>query len=153
MSSFLTSTEFYVIASLAAAAIVGLCVKPQSRGEALEHLLAGNLCDLSDIDPASRLTLTCDSDGKILLTRHGLAGLTADGAVSLSVKRIGTEITIEERITPATTGEPIDSALFTLDFIPPGRYHIRYNSESTGLFSAFTMTVRPSSTLTRPLSR
>lgn len=153
MSSFLTSTEFYVIASLAAATVVGLCVKPQSRGEAIEHLLSGELCDSSDPDGTPRVTITCDTDGKLLLTRCGLRDMTTDGAVSLSAKRIGSDITIEERITKSTAGIPVDTALFTLDFIPPGRYHIRYNSEATGLFAAFTMTVRPSATLTRQLSR
>lgn len=151
--SFFTTTEFYVIASLAAAAIVGFCVKPPSRGQAIESLLAGTLCDTSDSDPTPRIALSCDDDCRVLLTRHGLDGLTTTGAVSLAATRIASDITIEERVTPTPGGEPVDTALFSLDFIPPGRYHVRYNSESTGLFAAFTLTVRAGNTIIRPLTR
>lgn len=143
MSSFFSSTEFYVIASVAAAAVVALCVKPQPRGEAIERLLAGTLCDVSDPDLRPRITLACSSDGRVMLTRSGLHGLTTHGAVSLAATRIGSDITIEERITPSPGGEPVDTALFTLDFLTPGRYHIRYNSDATGLFAAFTFTSGP----------
>lgn len=88
----------------------------------------------------------------MLLTRSGLAGLTSAGAVSLAVTVTGTDVAIEERITGATSpSEPVDTALFTLDFLRPGRYHVRYNSSSLGLFSAFTLSVRPGASLTRPL--
>lgn len=150
-SSFFSSTEFYVIASMAAAAVVGLCVKPPSRGQAIERLLAGILCQTSEPDATPSITLSCEPDGNVLLTRSGLEGLTTAGAVSLAATRIGTDITIEERITPTAGGEAIDAALFTLDFITPGRYHLRYNSSALGLFAAFTLTVRPGNTLRRPL--
>lgn len=159
MNGFFTSTEFYVIASMAAAAVIGLCVKPGARGEAIERLLAGHLCDTSAdrSDPADaalpQITLSCDPSGNVLLTRSGLSGLTSDGAVSLAVTRIASDITIEERTTYSPLGEPVDTALFTLDFLPPGRYHVRYNSDATGLFAAFSLTVRPENLVTRQLSR
>ena len=153
MSGFFHSTEFYVIASMAAAAVVGLCVRPPSRGEAIERLLAGTLCRSDSNDPEPRVTISCPEDGgPVLLTRSGLAGLTSAGAVSLAVTVTGTDVAIEERITGATSpSEPVDTALFTLDFLRPGRYNVRYNSSSLGLFSAFTLSVRPGASLTRPL--
>ena len=98
MSGFFHSTEFYVIASMAAAAVVGLCVRPPSRGEAIERLLAGTLCRSDSNDPEPRVTISCPEDGgPVLLTRSGLAGLTSAGAVSLAVTVTGTAVAIAER--------------------------------------------------------
>ncbi|MCM1349323.1 MAG: hypothetical protein NC338_07920 [Firmicutes bacterium] len=151
MGSFFSSTEFYVMATMAAATVIGLCVKPPSRGPAVERLLAGTLCDTSCGEATPCIVLTCEEDGTVLLTRTGLQGLTSAGAVSLAATKIGTDITIEERITHTPGGSPIDSALFTLDIFTPGRYHIRYNSSSLGLFAAFILTVRPGNSVRRPL--
>lgn len=152
--SFFNTTEFYVIATMVAAAVVASCMRPPSRGEAVERLLGGKLCDVSDPDPSPRLTLTCDDTGAVLLTRSGLEGLNEDCAVSLACTLIGSDLTVKERIVGSrAAGAPVDTALFTLDFLPPGRYHVKYESESTGLFAAFPLTVRPGNTLTRPLRR
>jgi len=155
MSGFFHTTEFYVIASMVAAAVVGLCVRPPSRGEAIERLLAGTLCDTGTADTGPRITLSCEPDGTVLLTRSGLTGLTDSCAVSLAVTVIGTDISIEERLagptSVTTSGQPIDTALFTLDFLRHDRYHVRYNSSSLGLFTAFTASLRPEAIHTRPL--
>lgn len=152
--SFFNTTEFYVIATMVAAAVVASCMRPPSRGEAVERLLGGKLCDISDPDPEPRLTLTCDESGSVLLTRSGLEGLNEDCAVSLACTLIGTDLTVKERIVGSRAmAGPVDTALFTFDFLPPGRYHVKYESESTGLFAAFPLTVRPGNALTRPLRR
>lgn len=140
MSGFFASTEFYVIASVLAAAILALCVKPASRGEVIEQLLEGTLCNTADENTSPRITMATNTDGKVMLTRSGLNGLTTHGAVSLVATRIGTDIIIEERIVQSSGGEPIDTALFTLDIMPAGRCHVKYNSDATGLFAAFTFT-------------
>lgn len=156
MSGFFHSTEFYVIASIAAAAVVILFMRPQSRGEAIERLLAGTLCDTGHPDAPPTVSLFCSEDGTVLLTRSGLIGMTGDSALSLAVTVAGGDISVEERVTmsaplPGTVTRPVDAALFTLDFLRPGRYHVRYNSSSLGLFTAFTMSVSPGNTLTRLL--
>lgn len=151
MSGFFTSTEFYVIASLAAATIVGLCVKPPSRGMAIERLLAGKLCLTDSVTAEPEVTLACDESGDVMLTRSGLTGIRSEGAVSLAVTKIGTDLTIEERVVGSTVGEPVDTALFVLDFLSPGRYHVQYNSFSLGLFAAFSFTVRSGNVVSRSL--
>lgn len=152
--SFFQTTEFYVIATMAAAAVVAACMRPPSRGEAIERLLAGRLCDVADPDLSPRLTLTCDDSGAVLLTRSGLEGLSEDCAVSVACTLVGDTLTVKERIVRSNRqSEPVDTALFTLDFLRPGRYHVRYQSGQTGLFAAFPLTVRPGNTITRPLRR
>lgn len=152
--SFFQTTEFYVIATMAAAAVVAACMRPPSRGEAIERLLAGRLCDVADPDLSPHVTLTCDDSGAVLLTRSGLEGLSDECAVSVACTLVGDTLTVKERIVRSNRqSEPVDTALFTLDFLCPGRYHVRYQSEQTGLFAAFPLTVRPGNTITRPLRR
>ncbi len=153
MSGFFSSPEFYVIATIAAAAIVAGCIRPQQKGPAIERLLGSALCDASDTDTSPRVTISCEPDGMILLTRHGLSAMTDNGAVSIAATRTGTDVILEERVVHSPAGQPVDTALFTLDFLPTGRYHIQYRSEPYGLFAAFSLTVRPGNEITRPLTR
>lgn len=150
-----TSIEFYVIATMVAAAVIALCVRPSGRGEARTHLLAGILCSFTERQSTgAAIILESLDNGDVLLTRTGLQGLTNSGAVSLAVTIIGFDITIEERITidnhPGS--EPVDTALFTLDFLAPERYHIQYRSEETATFAAFNFINRPSRPMTFSLT-
>lgn len=147
------SVQFYVLAAVVAAAVVACCVKPSIKGEARTWLLAGTLCATdSDSSAAPAIDVRCMPDGKVMLTRRGLSGMTSGGAVSLAVTVAGFDISVEERVVTAIEGEPVDTALFTLDFLGRERYHLRYNSESTGLFVAFTLPVRPDMVLHKPLA-
>ena len=152
-ASFFLSVEFYVMAAVAAAAVIGLCVKPASKGPASTHLLPGILCcDTDATGPqAPELHFRCAADGTVMLSRCGLSGITDSGAVSLAVTKTGFDLSIEERIVPADGGEPINMVLFTLDFLGQERYHIRYNSEPTGLFATFTLTNIPDMEITKLL--
>ena len=68
--AFYTSVEFYVMAAVAAAAVVGLCIKPSGRGAAKQYLLAGKLIyDEPSDSPA--IDLEVMDDGKVVLTRRG----------------------------------------------------------------------------------
>ena len=147
---FLHSTEFYVLATLFAAAIVAFLARPSERGEARQHLLAGELSnatkrswsDSNSVQPA--ISLIVRDDGAVVLFRHGVEGVSASGAVSLAVTVIGFDITIEERIVPGNNlDDPIDTATFVLDFLAPDRYHLKYNSQATSSFVATTLLVRP----------
>ncbi len=145
----LQSVEFYVIAVLATAMIVAFIARPDSRGKARQYLLAGSL-SFSGGEPS--ITLTANDDGTVTLTRRGLQGMTSTSAVSLAVTVIGFDITIEERLSGGFPDDPaIDTATFTLDFIAQERYHIRYNSDSAGLFAAAPFHKRPGYTTSRPL--
>ena len=147
--NFLHTTEFYVIATLVAATIVALLAHPSSRGEARQHLLAGELSNASNrswsdtttVEPS--ISFRVRDDGAVALTRHGVDGVSTSGAVSLAVTVIGFDISIEERIVPGNNmDDPIDTATFVLDFLAPDRYHIKYNSSATSRFAATTILVR-----------
>ena len=150
MTDFLGSVEFYVYATLVAAAIVAFLARPSSRGEARQHLLAGELSNASNrswsdsnsAQPA--ISLIVRDDGAVVLFRHGIEGVSSSGAVSLAITVIGFDITIEERIVPGNNlDDPIDTATFVLDFLAPDRYHLKYNSSATSSFAATTLLVRP----------
>lgn len=143
--AFYQSVEFYVIAFLVASVVVAFAMKPQARGEARTHLLAGELSPVGGDTPAIRLE-AMDS-GYVRLVRDGIEGVSTNGAVSLAVTMIGFDITIEERLVRGNNfdinAEPAKSAEFLLDFLGRERYHIRYNSDSTGLFAVTTLNNRP----------
>lgn len=136
------SVEFYVILAVLAAAVVALASRPTSIGPVTEHLLAGILRGSNLEEPG--LDITCRSDGSVCIQRTGVDGLAENGAVSLAVKKKGQDLSIEERVTIGR-GEPrgLTEAIFNIDFLPPGRYHVNYNSSDTGLFCVFTLSVIP----------
>lgn len=160
MTDFLGSVEFYVYATLVAAAIVAFLARPSARGEARQHLLAGELSnasgkdwsEVSTIQPT--ISLLVRDDGAVVLSRHGIEGVSTSGAVSLAVTVIGFDITIEERIVPGNNlDDPIDTATFILDFLAPDRYHLKYNSSTTSGFAATTLLNRPGFTKHCPLAK
>lgn len=135
-----------------AAAVVAYCVKPGQRGEVRTFLLAGTLCR-TDSERTPEITLSVNDDFSLTLTRWGLTALTGGGAVSLAVTVNGRDVVIEERIVGDSDGQPVDTALFTLDFLAPDRYNFRYNSEPTGSFAAFSLTIRRDMTFSKALTR
>lgn len=137
------SIEFYVIAALIAAVVIALSVKPSSRGEARQYLLGSTLCLMDDGTQPSVKLHSLD-DGAILLTRMGLKDINSMGAVSLAVEVNGFNVTIKERIVYSTaTAEPIDTALFTIDFLANERYFVRYENEDLGVITTFYYRNRP----------
>ena len=150
-SQFFTSVEFYVIATVLAAAIIALCIRPAAKGPAKQHLLGGHLLNGPEKEPG--IELECRDDGSVVLTRTGLENMTDAGAVSIAVNIAGGNMVINERLTYEDCGEPRNEAEFVLDFLAPDYYHVRYESESVNLFAAFTLHVRPGIKMRRELSR
>ena len=150
--TFLHSIEFYVICIVVAAAVVALFLRPASQGESVQHLLASRLSAEGDETPS--IELIVNDDLTVTLVRHGLNGVCSDGAVSLVVNVAGTDISIDERITSGHYHlEPMRSAVFSLDFLRPALYHLRYISESEGsLFAATPLRIRPGIHIVRPLA-
>jgi len=150
---FFYSVEFYVIATLIAAVIVALALRPSSRGEARQYLLAGSLmkCDVA----TAEIELEAFDDFSVRLVRRAIPDVTAAGAVSLAVTIIGFDIKIEERIVYGRNpmAESVDTAIFLFDFLAPERYHIQYVSEPTGLFVSTTFNNRPGYRIVRQLTR
>lgn len=139
--------------AVVAAAVVALACRPQARGEMLEYLLAGKLSRTS-LCGESAVEFECMDSGMVVIRRTCIEGVTESGAVSLAVKCDGVNVVIEERMIPGNQYDmPIDTATFDLDFLRPGRYHVRYNSDPTGLFVAFQLHVRPGIVARRVLSR
>ncbi len=143
---FLGTVEFYVICALVAAAVLGLCVKPASKGEVRTFLYPGILAAESD-PHEEELELTCLDDGSIEICRHGLSGKIApDGAYSIAVKLSGFDVEITERITRGHGEMSADSpgkATVMTDFAGREYYHFRYKNEETGQLVVFTLHNRP----------
>lgn len=148
-----TSTpEFYIIAGVIAAAIIAYAALPSRRGAAVLHTVAGTLSDSGATDVPAGIDVSIDHCGRMVICRHGLPDVGDDGAASLAVTIIGFDISIEERLTQGKYPiERRDTATFTLDFLAPERYHVRYNSDTTNLFTAFSIPIRPGITLSRRL--
>lgn len=159
MTDFFNSVEFYVIATVVAASIIVYFVRPSSHGEARQYLLAGDLTNASgrgwsDVSSTqASISLRVRDDGAVVLTRHGIQGVSSSGAVSLAITQIGFDITIEERIVAGNNiDDPIDTASFVLDFLAPDRYHLKYNSASISSFATATLLVRDGYEKHLPLS-
>lgn len=139
--------------AVVAAAIVAFAAKPATHGPAEQYLLAGRLFDDFNAD-GSELQLECLDNGHVVLLRRGVEGVADDGAVSLAVEVAGSDIRIEERITAGRTAAgSAKGAEFELRFLKPGFYHVRYNSQPTGLFAAFPFHVAPGIRASKQLAR
>lgn len=148
---FFTTVEFYVILAVAAAAILAFAGRPPASGPVREILLACAIDEDADcLEPSVRLD--CLPNGRIRLTRTCVTGLCGDGAVSLAIEIKGFDIKIEERITQGRGLQmPSATATCVFPFIKLDRYHVAYNSASTGLFTAFTFPARIGSSCTSVL--
>lgn len=148
---------------MAAAFAVALCAKPRDIGPAETTFLTADLSYEPDGDTPA-VEFDCRDDGKVMITRHGLRGLTQEAVVALAVTRAGFDISIEERITPqapaiatpangdgADTHPGVNTATFLLDGLGRERYHIKYNSDATSSFAALTVRNIPGLHAWRPL--
>ncbi len=147
---FITSVEFYVIALIIAAAIIAFCIKPTARGEAETIFISGILSCNETSTPS--ILIQVNNDNTVTLTRNGLSGVTDKSAITLVITKIGFDLTITERIS-TLPGHTANQAVFTLDFLAPERYHIKYQAEQPELFTAFTLPVKPGITIERNLIR
>lgn len=140
--SIFQSVEFYVIAVVAAAAIVAFMSVRQAPGPVRTILLGSTLSTTGNTTPA--IELECLDDGSVMLTRHGVAGVTEAGAVSAAITVKGFDVKIEERIVAGNPAySPADTATFLLDFMGAEHYFISYVSQQADLFAAVTLHNRP----------
>lgn len=142
------------MAAVAAAAVVGICVRPSARGEGRQYLLAGRLHGGDPSAPPS-VSVAVDDDGSVILTRRGIAGhVHASGALSLVVNVAGLDISVEERLTPGHADDGMEEpaeATFVLDFLGPEHYHLKYYAESIDGLAAMPLHVRPGIKIDKPL--
>ncbi|MCM1111299.1 MAG: hypothetical protein NC336_08830 [Clostridium sp.] len=153
LTSFFETTEFYVIAAVVAAAVVAACIKPSQKGAVATHLLAGFLRE--DPEPGEpRIEIECRDDRTVILRRRAVDMVGMDGAVSLAVSVSGFDISVAERLVPGNSGlDRRVMAEFCLDFLGQERYHLRYESDTTGYFTAFTLANRPGVRILRDLKQ
>ncbi|MBR4722466.1 MAG: hypothetical protein IK053_05370, partial [Muribaculaceae bacterium] len=126
---------------------------PPKKGEARTFLLAGELSADGEGEPS--IYLEAMESGYVKLVRTGVEGVNSNGAVSLAVRLEGFDVVIEERLVKGREDEnatPVNSAEFLFDFFGRELYHIRYQSESTGLFAVATLNNRPGYKVSKPLS-
>ncbi len=117
-------------------------------------LVGGTLSLADDGNEAPSLEIRCLASGRLILFRRGLTGVADDGACSLAITFKGSDINIEERITPGRLAPAyVLTATFNLGYLREGYYHIRYNSAKAALWTAFTLHTRPGLTSTSPLHR
>lgn len=156
------SIELCVVLFMAAAFVVALCARPHGTGPAETGFLTGELSSEPPGQPAGApahpepppsVEFLCRDDGAVVITRHGLQGLTEGATVALAVTRTGFDITVKERIAPAREpgGAPVDTATFVLDGLGQEPYHIKYDSEATSSFAALTLRNTPGLHAVRPL--
>lgn len=156
------SIELCVVLFMAAAFVVALCARPHGTGPAETGFLTGELSSEppgqpagapAHPEPSPSVEFLCRDDGAVVITRHGLQGLTEGATVALAVTRTGFDITVKERIAPAREpgGAPVDTATFVLDGLGQERYHIKYDSEATSSFAALTLRNTPGLHAVRPL--
>lgn len=152
-SGIFHTVEFYVIAVVIAAMIIGFIARPATRGEARQFLIAGELSYTGKHDIPAISIEVLDS-GLVILRRHAVENMTTSSAVSIAITIIGWDISIEERLSNGySTDQPIDLATFHIDFLATERYHLRYNSETTGLFTATSINIRPGYSITKQLTK
>lgn len=153
--SWFDTIEFYVIAGALAAGAVAYAALPQRRGTGRQHLIAGELSGSGEAMPqavAPAIDIEVDDRGRVHITRTGLPQITDAGAASLAINIVGFDVIIQERLTYGRGWPTVDTARFTLDFLGPERYKIRYNTDQdTGLLTAFTLNVTPGMRLHRTL--
>lgn len=141
---FFQSIEFYVVAAMVAAMIVGFMAKPARKGAARQFLIEADLISAGSTTPM--LKVEALGDGNVILRREGLQGVTSSGIVKMLVTIIGNDITIEESVAAGSAwSDDADTAVACLDMLGNDRYHLRYICDKTAgdRFCAFTLNNRP----------
>lgn len=141
--SFLRSIEFYVIATVVAAAVLALCARPARRAAAKEHRVGGWLVE-GDYDTEPSLKISVGADGAVTIRRTGLRDMYDGGSVALMIEQRGFDLDVREVRASSGRGiEPCTEAVFVLTFLGAERYHIKYTADPSSRFAAFGLHVRP----------
>lgn len=97
---FFHTVEFYVIATVVAAAIVYLCTRPQSTRPVQTRFARAILeAETDAVGAEPSIEVTVRDDGMVMLTRHGLGHVRAGTVVALAITVKGFDVTLKERIT------------------------------------------------------
>ena len=91
---FFHTVEFYVVATVVAAAVIVLSTRPSGTKPVQTRFAR------ADIEPM--LEVTVRDDGMVVFTRHGLGRVRAGTVVALAITVKGFDVTLKERITAAS---------------------------------------------------
>lgn len=152
-TAFFHTTEFFVIATVVAALIVGFMAIPTKRGEARQFFVEASVMATDDGDDTPSIEFICRDDRSVTLIRRGLQGVRTLGMVNLAITIIGFDITINERLVEGSTWDGMaDTAMATLDMMGAERYHVVYKSESISRMATLTINNHPGFQASRPLT-
>lgn len=151
--AFFHTTEFFVIAAVAAALIVGFMALPARRGEARQFFIEADVIATGGAPEVPSIEFICRDDGSVTLIRRGLEGVRTSGMVNLAVTVTGFDISIHERLVEGSTWDGhADTAMATLDFMGAERYHVVYTSDAVSRIASLSVNNRPGFRASRPLT-
>ena len=128
-----TSIEFYTIAFFVAMGLVGFFMGQKKTKPASSHIDALNIDIAVDESQQGTVKLVACNDGKVRIERKGLI-LNEGESINLIGTIIDDKITIEEKkgqVVP-TGKESLYQGEVTVDYFPPGKVYVRYESSATG---------------------
>ncbi len=101
---FFHTVEFYVVATVVAAAVIILSTRPSgTKPVQTRFARAAFEPDTESADAEPMLEVTVRDDGMVVFTRHGLGRVRAGTVVALAITVKGFDVTLKERITAASS--------------------------------------------------
>ncbi len=155
------ATEICVMLFIVAATVLAAVIRPATASPVMTYLYACDIfstTDGSDMHVQPEVSLEVLDDMRVVVSRKGFGRtLTDTGAVSLAVNIKGTDISIEERITPGSGDvleEPVKAIAYLDCLRPSGRpLHIHYRSQSLSREAAMSLAIVPGVVMTRILAQ
>lgn len=152
------AVEICVMLLIAAAAVLAAAIRPTSASPVMTYMYACELFPAGGAQTEPELRMEVLDDMRVAVSRTGFGGMLTDrGAVSIAVNVKGTDITIEERITPGNgyyVDEPVGAVAYIDCLRPAGRpLHIHYRSTSLSRETALSLAIAPGITMTRTLGQ
>jgi len=101
---FFHTVEFYVVATVVAAAVIILSTRPSgTKPVQTRFARAAFEPDTESADAEPMLEVMVRDDGMVVFTRHGLGRVRAGTVVALAITVKGFDVTLKERITAASS--------------------------------------------------
>lgn len=100
---FFRTVEFYVVATVVAAAVIILSTRPSGSKPVQTRFARATFepdSEPSDAEPS--LEVSVRDDGMVVFTRHGLGRIREGTVVALAITVKGFDVTLKERITAAS---------------------------------------------------
>ncbi len=100
---FFHTVEFYVVATVVAAAVIVLSTRPSGTKPVQTRFARADIePDTEAAGAEPMLEVTVRDDGMVVFTRHGLGRVRAGTVVALAITVKGFDVTLKERITAAS---------------------------------------------------